>query len=285
MDTPERDLGHTVTGIGNDTDGHVYYVGDTPDATNELWKTYEDEGYVLVQEDPNLGKQTLTANTPDQYVYLVKKAEHHTDTKTVNRVVNFVTEEGHNVLLDPTSESIKFTQDYDYYIGKDGKQVIVTTKKLHGVDVVDKILTGDEANKATAWKADKSNKPFAQVDKPEITDGKIPGDWIRVDATKDEGNGPAISDNIVPEDTITTDKLANAENQVYTIYYVQKSTPNEETVTHVRHINYFDGLTGESLSQIAPSVTQEVSFKRTGIYQNGKLIGYNTTGKTDKYTN
>lgn len=230
-DTPERDLGHTVTGVGNDIDGHVYYVGDTPDATSKLWTSYGDEGYVLVQADKNLGKQTLTSDTPDQYVYLVKKAKHKTGEKTITRIVNFVTEGNHQVLLDPTSESVKFTQDYDYYLDKDGKEVVVTTKKLNGVDVVDKILTGDAAEAAKAWKSVNGNQAFTSVDKPEITNGKVSGDWIRVDATHDKnskGNieGPKLNGQVVPEDSLND--LANANDgadQVYTLYY-SVSTPD-----------------------------------------------------------
>ncbi|QDR72595.1 YSIRK-type signal peptide-containing protein [Limosilactobacillus reuteri] len=216
------------------------------------------------------------------YIY-VQQATEYNITKTVKRTVHFLTENTHEVLKDPTNESVSFSQDY--YTDKDNN--VVTPKELtiggHTYTVVDKVLEGQEAEDAKAWKVFDGNPDFVQVDVPEITDGKIAGDWIRVDASRDKGNGPAVSDNVVPADTITTDKLATAKDQEYTIYYIQKSTPEVETVTHVRHIRYYDGLTGDSLESIAPSVTQEVSFKRTGIYQNGMLIGYNTTGNKDKY--
>ena len=217
-------------------------------------------------------------------IYYAQKATEHQDKNTVKRTVNFVTEDeyGNKTLLDPTSESVTYSRHYFTALDQDGKTIFVNANKLKdGTWVVD---YQDTTTPVTdAWKED-GNGEFVQIDKPEITDGKLPGDWIRTRATRDNDNGPTITDDkIVPADSITAENIKNGANQEYTIYYAQKSTPKEETVTRVRHIRYFDGLTGDSLENLAPSVTQKVSFKRTGIYQNGKLIGYNTTGNKDKY--
>ncbi|WP_303645501.1 mucin-binding protein, partial [Limosilactobacillus walteri] len=65
---------HKVSNVG---EGDNIYVGDTPDATKDLWspEDYEKAGYVLVgmsdnAKDDKLGKQTLTHGVQDQYVYL-----------------------------------------------------------------------------------------------------------------------------------------------------------------------------------------------------------------------
>ncbi|EEJ75357.1 MucBP domain protein [Lactobacillus acidophilus ATCC 4796] len=65
---------HLVPNVG---EGKGIFIGDTPDATQKLWSPadYEKAGYVLVGLSDNakgdlLGKQTLTKDVQDQYVYL-----------------------------------------------------------------------------------------------------------------------------------------------------------------------------------------------------------------------
>lgn len=82
LDDGNKELtAHEVKNVGEGR-----FIGDTPDATSQLWKNYTDDGYVLDHvsdnaKDGKLGKQELTKGVGDQYVYL-KHGKTTATTKT-----------------------------------------------------------------------------------------------------------------------------------------------------------------------------------------------------------
>ncbi|MRI08222.1 cell wall anchor protein, partial [Lactobacillus reuteri] len=116
---------HKVNGVGSDEVGKTYYVGDTPDATSKLWSPadYEKAGYVLVGLSDNakgdlLGKQTLTKNVQDQYVYL----KHAVKDITPNTPVNDVPKDPDGKrAVDPSDLHKEFTRNITFVADNDAK--------------------------------------------------------------------------------------------------------------------------------------------------------------------
>lgn len=116
---------HKVNGVGSDEAGKAYYVGDTPDATSKLWSPadYEKAGYVFVGLSDNakgdlLGKQTLTKNVQDQYVYL----KHAVKDITPNTPVDDVPKDPDGKrAVDPSDLHKEFTRNITFVADNDAK--------------------------------------------------------------------------------------------------------------------------------------------------------------------
>ena len=108
---------YLVTGVGSED---KTYVGNTPDATNKLWNPadYEKAGYVLVGLSDNakgdlLGKQTLTKNVQDQYVYL----KHAVKDITPNTPVDDMPKDPDGKrAVDPSDLHKEFTRNITGYL-------------------------------------------------------------------------------------------------------------------------------------------------------------------------
>ena len=108
---------YLVTGVGSED---KTYVGNTPDATNKLWNPadYEKAGYVLVRLSDNakgdlLGKQTLTKNVQDQYVYL----KHAVKDITPNTPVDDMPKDPDGKrAVDPSDLHKEFTRNITGYL-------------------------------------------------------------------------------------------------------------------------------------------------------------------------
>ena len=113
---------HEVTGVGSED---KTYVGDTPDATQKLWSPadYEKAGYVLVGLSDNakgdlLGKQTLTKNVQDQYVYL----KHAVMDITPNTPAHDVPKDPDGKrAVDPSDLHKEFTRNITFVANNDAK--------------------------------------------------------------------------------------------------------------------------------------------------------------------
>ncbi len=113
---------HEVTGVGSED---KTYVGDTPDATQKLWSPadYEKAGYVLVGLSDNakgdlLGKQTLTKNVQDQYVYL----KHAVMDITPNTPAHDVPKDPDGKrAVDPSDLHKEFTRTITFVANNDAK--------------------------------------------------------------------------------------------------------------------------------------------------------------------
>ena len=113
---------HQVTGVGSED---KTYVGDTPDATQKLWSPadYEKAGYVLVGLSDNakgdlLGKQTLTKNVQDQYVYL----KHAVMDITPNTPAHDVPKDPDGKrAVDPSDLHKEFTRNITFVANNDAK--------------------------------------------------------------------------------------------------------------------------------------------------------------------
>ncbi|WP_251546853.1 LPXTG cell wall anchor domain-containing protein [Limosilactobacillus caecicola] len=185
-----------------------------PTTINGEWN-----GYTQSSQD----KTQYTA--PDVTLVYYQEAHENSNSKTVNRVVHFKTVDGQILLKDIPVESVTFVQNY-YTDGNGNVVSVKTVKNSNGQDVtvVKDVLTGQDAENAKAWKVSDGSTDFAQVNVPEITDGLLPGDWVRVSAERNSENGPAVDGEIVPAEEIQ-DTVQNGADQEYTIYYAQKSTP------------------------------------------------------------
>lgn len=212
---------HLISLVGKDN-----FIGDNPDATNDLWTTYADQGYVLVGLSDNakndkLGKQTITKDVQDQYVYLkhaVKTITPSTPTseipknpdgtpvvnpadlhKEFNRTISYKanTVDG-PTLMDQTKQHTEFNGSVIVDLVT-GKAVVPETVK--DVDSNDVEVATNTPGKIT-W--DKENYSFSEIKQPLITLGKddkyatsddmvgtwhqISGKADRVDLTPDSGN-------------------------------------------------------------------------------------------------
>ncbi len=113
---------HEVTGVGSED---KTYVGDTPDATQKLWSPadYEKAAYVLVGLSDNakgdlLGKQTLTKNVQDQYVYL----KHAVMDITPNTPAHDVPKDPDGKrAVDPSDLHKEFTRNITFVANNDAK--------------------------------------------------------------------------------------------------------------------------------------------------------------------
>ena len=113
---------HEVTGVGSED---KTYVVDTPDATQKLWSPadYEKAGYVLVGLSDNakgdlLGKQTLTKNVQDQYVYL----KHAVMDITPNTPAHDVPKDPDGKrAVDPSDLHKEFTRNITFVANNDAK--------------------------------------------------------------------------------------------------------------------------------------------------------------------
>ncbi|WP_233446402.1 mucin-binding protein [Limosilactobacillus balticus] len=197
---------HHISNIGS-----ANYVGDTPDATNNLWTNYEKEGYVLVglsnnATDGKLGKQTLTHDVQDQYVYLKHAAKVITPntpvdevpknssvkpedlSKSADRIIHYVTEKDKTPLLDDTTQKVTFegTAYVDAVNGKlvqpeEGTDALTGGKALLALTTPGKITWTATAGDGST--VDDHGASFNEVTKPVITDGKLAGKWLVTKAT------------------------------------------------------------------------------------------------------
>ncbi|MCI1974494.1 MAG: YSIRK-type signal peptide-containing protein [Limosilactobacillus sp.] len=221
------DLGHEVHNING-------IVGETPDKTADLWKTYADEGYVLVSNPSGdqLGKQELTKGVQDQYVYLMKTATKQTEPKTAERTIHYVGVVHDNddvtkaqVLKDPTTQNVTLTGTY--YVDHDGKRVNTKTVTVNGHDY-DVVVEPTDDNpakeiwkidgKATGVSEDKGKYDFAKVDDPDkIGEGK---DQWHHKPNLDQANGA------VTVDPNSTDWKIDQANKLPDGYLVYKQKGN-----------------------------------------------------------
>ncbi len=106
----------------HDTKAISGWINDAPDGRDQLWNKYGDDGYVMVQSDDFLAQQTIKANTPDQYVYLMKVATPRTEDKVIKRIIHYVakTVDGQNLKADQVQQ---VTLTGTYYVDSKGNRV------------------------------------------------------------------------------------------------------------------------------------------------------------------
>ena len=195
--TPDNgtDLGHEVTNISG-------RVNTTPDRTSDLWKNYEAEGYVLV-ENPSgdsLAKTTLTKDTGDQYVYLARVATPHTETKEATRTI--------------------------HYVGLDPEHTDVTTApQIQGDTKQSVSLTGTyytDATKKDSTDVSENNKKydFAQVTDPD-TIGQGKDTWYHISKLDQDNGNVAVDPNSADwKNTLPDGYLPYKQKNQYNIHYI-----------------------------------------------------------------
>ena len=294
-----NDLGHEVTDING-------YVDETPDKTADLWKTYADEGYALVSNPSGdqLGKQELTKDVQDQYVYLMKVATPQTETKTAERTIHYVGVVHDNddvtkaqVLKDPITQNITLTGTY--YTDHSGKRVNTKTVTVNGheYDVVVEPTDDNPAKeiwkidgKATGVSEDKGKYDFAKVDTPEtIGSGKT--QW-KHQSNLDKKNGiVSVDPNNKEWKTNKTTKLPDGyvvykQHAKYNIHYIDVNgvedkttydpTDGQELTDHkVENVGNGKDLT---TTPVATGLWSKEDYEKAGYV----LVGLSDNAKNDK---
>lgn len=293
--TPDNgtDLGHEVTNISG-------RVNTTPDRTSDLWKNYEAEGYVLV-ENPSadsLAKTTLTKDTGDQYVYLARVATPHTETKEAPRTIHYVG-------LDPevttapqiqgdTKQSVSLTGTYytDATKKDSTDKVNVKTITINGkeVTIVD---TTNKNTPETTWKINSStdvsenNKKydFAQVTDPD-TIGQGKDTWYHISKLDQDNGNVAVDPNSADwKNTLPDGYLPYKQKNQYNIHYIDVNGVEDKSA-YVRT----DGkeLNGHLISSVGkdnfigdnPDATN--NLWTTYADQGYVLVGLSDNAKNDK---
>ena len=231
----------TVTGATQDAHEVIYYGHQTIPVTPDKPKN---------PTDPVNPGQPHTPNYP-------KGVDEQSLNKTVTRTINYVDDQGNKVNGAP-----------------DGTSQEVETVKFSRTAIVDKVtgeLLGYDTNgdgKADTNDGDRAWTPTTSSYK-EVT-SKTPGEVGYTSVDK-----PVVSGSTV----VPTDK-----DSVVTVTYSNKLhnytyDKNPETKTVTRTINYYDGKTNEKIpSELIKNnpVTQTVSFERTAVLEDGKIVGYGT---------
>ncbi|MDE6492004.1 MAG: MucBP domain-containing protein, partial [Lactobacillus sp.] len=282
---------HLVQNVG---EGKDIYVGDTPDATAKLWSPadYEKAGYVLVGLSDNakgdlLGKQTLTKNVQDQYVYLNHKAMEITPktpntptnssvqpqdlTKSAKRIIHYVTEKDQATLLDDTTQKITFegTAYIDMVTGKN-MQTVEGTDALSGQKVLIALTTPGTITWTTiadeGSTVDNNKGSFDQVTKPVITAGKLAGKWL---VTEDTANNapkftvPDPSDPNFKEVYDVTLKYVQTVDADIVYYDVTNGEDNKIELTRADD-NNGDGKVGDKITFATMPKDQIKQFEDQG---------------------
>lgn len=157
-----KDILDGITKTGNTP----WLVGDKPDATSKLSWDYKDD-YVLVGESDNLAKQALTAKTPDQYVYLMRRANKETEQKSASRTIHYVenTTSGKELIKDTTQSA---TIEGTYYVDATDPTKRVNHKQITDLNgnKVEVVTTGD----ATETWAFAKNANGTEIAHPGVTE-------------------------------------------------------------------------------------------------------------------
>ena len=318
---------HQVTGVGSED---KTYVGDTPDATQKLWSPadYEKAGYVLVGLSDNakgdlLGKQTLTKNVQDQYVYL----KHAVKTITPNTPVEDVPKDPNgNPIVDPSDLYKEFHRTIFYKANTtDGQTLMSQTDQkteFNGTiayDVVTgktttpetvKDVNGNDVQVATlkdgaiTW--DKQNDKFSAINQPTIelkkgdkyaTSDNMIGTWELVDGEAGEVDLTPVSKN--PDDKT----LVYKQKAQYNIHYIDVNdvedkntytpTDGHELTDHLvpnvgEGKGIFVGDTPDATAKLwSPADYEKAGYVLVGLSDNAKgdLLGKQTLtkGVQDQY--
>ncbi|EDX42599.1 LPXTG-motif cell wall anchor domain protein [Limosilactobacillus reuteri subsp. rodentium] len=168
---------------------------------------FENQGYILVRDD--FGKGQKYGETDSHYeIHFVHGVNKTVEHKSAVRIIHYVTDDGDQVLLDPTTQDqVSFTKTT--YTDK-------ITHKIVGVKEVsdsegNNVQASNNTETAPSWVVDDKDS-FAQITKPVITDGKLAGRWLVTEATA----------NNAPEFTVPDPSDPNFK-EVYdvTLKYVQ----------------------------------------------------------------
>lgn len=265
-DTPDYDYFNSGNEISDDQSG-TFTVPGIDDAANKAYFFQVDAVLTELPGDDDLshtwmefgtGNRTNTAVYPFASISVDSSQQavvHHvSNTKTIQRTVNYLTDDTHEVLLDPTTDSITLSQDY-YYIVQDGKIVYVNGT-----------LEVDEDNTATpnddSWKIT-SGSAFDSIDKSTITNGKIAGTWTRSSAARDSESGPAVENEVVPAESESDLASQTSNQQVYTIYYVHGTQTTTEYKSVVENIKYIDETNGDEIADAHQSATLNFTREKT----------------------
>nr|WP_318651749.1 hypothetical protein [Limosilactobacillus reuteri] len=211
---------YLVTGVGSED---KTYVGDTPDATNKLWNPadYEKAGYVLVGLSDNakgdlLGKQTLTKNVQDQYVYL----KHAVKDITPNTPVDDVPKDPDGKrAVDPSNLHKEFTRNITFVANNDANSPLkdaVSQKVEFDVHIYVDMVTGQTTAPETVKDANGKTTQVATTKAGNI-------EWNHDTQTMDEVVQKYITLN-------KGDKYATSDDMVGTWHWIS-GTANEITLT------------------------------------------------------
>ena len=147
---------------------------------------FESQGYILVRDDYGTGQKY--GDTDSHYeIHFVHGVDKKVEHKSSIRIIHYVTQDGDQVLLDPTNQdAVTFTKTT--YTDK-------VTHKTVGIKQVqdaegNTVEASDNTETTPTWVVDGNDK-FAQVTKPEITNGKLAGKWLVTSDTAD--NAPEFS--------------------------------------------------------------------------------------------
>ncbi|GAA2860333.1 mucin-binding protein [Lactobacillus intestinalis] len=164
----------------NDTDEHgkpgqdVHFAQDPQKTIAD----FENQGYVLVRDD--FGNGQKYGDTDSHYeIHFVHGVDKNVEHKSSVRIIHYVTDDGDQVLLDPTTQD-KVSFAKTTYTDR------ITHKTVGLKEVKDAngntVQVSDNTDTTPAWVVDGKDS-FDQVTKPVITDGKLAGKWLVTEAT------------------------------------------------------------------------------------------------------
>ena len=296
---------HEVKNIG---DGK--FIGDTPDVTDQLWKNYTDKGYVRDKVSDNaeggkLGKQELTKNVTDQYVYLK-----HGQTTSTNKTTKD----------DQKSTTTSVSRRIYYRDAKTGKKITITdgqgkqvaptiTQKVNyvRVPVYDSVngsflgfaeLFTDPTTGLAQLGSDKKPQIKKNADGTPILMPKNSNGWVptgskeypsadspdltkygykkaqSLDQQTDKGNGAKVDSHAADPTKDGSDvNVYYFHGQTTSTNKTKKADQKSTTTSVSRKIYYRDAKTGKKITitddhghKVAPTITQKVNYVRVPVY-------------------
>ena len=287
---------HLVPNVG---EGKGIFVGDTPDATAKLWSPadYEKAGYVLVGLSDNakgdlLGKQTLTKNVQDQYVYL----KHAVMDITPNTPAHDVPKDPDGKrAIDPSDLHKEFTRTITFVANNDAKSPLkdrIPQKVEFDDHIYVDMVTGKTTTPETVKDANGKTTQVATTKAGTIEwnhDTQTMDEVVQKYITLNKGDKYATSDDMVgtwhwisgTADEITLKPTSNNPEDLELVYEKNKSE------------------TGPALDYDLDTVkidTETKTFTRTVVYRgtkdggvhfesvNGSPDGKNTYKQTTTFT-
>ena len=287
---------HLVPNVG---EGKGIFVGDTPDATAKLWSPadYEKAGYVLVGLSDNakgdlLGKQALTKNVQDQYVYL----KHAVKDITPNTPVDEVPKDPDGKrAVDPSDLHKEFTRNITFVANNDAKNPLkdaVSQKVEFDGHIYVDMVTGQTTTPETVKDANGKTTQVATTKAGNI-------EWNHDTQTMDEVVQKYITLN-------KGDKYATSDDMVGTWHWIsgtadeitlKPTSNNPEDLVLVYEKNQSETGPDEDHDLPKVDVKQETkTFTRTVVYRgtkdggvhfesvNGSPDGKNTYKQTVTFT-